>query len=54
VSEVPPPCEHHRDVVLVGCGNHFLIAHGAARLHDSRRAGGGKGVQAIPKWKERV
>ena len=32
VAKVPHPGEHHRDAGLVGAGDHFLVAHRAARL----------------------
>jgi hypothetical protein len=27
VPEMPHPGKHHRDVLLVGCGDHFVVAH---------------------------
>ena len=32
MPEVPHAGEHHRDAVFVGGGNHFIVAHGTARL----------------------
>src|SRR5258708_12059552 len=39
VSEVPHAGEHHRDAVLVGGGDHLVVAHAAAGLdHPARPA----------------
>ena len=39
VPEQSHPGEHHRDPVLVGRRDDFLVAHGAAGLHDRTDAG---------------
>ena len=37
VPEVADAGEHHRDAALVGGGDHFVVAHRAARLDHARR-----------------
>ena len=51
---MPPAGEDHRQAVLVGRGNHFLILHRPARLDDRRRARGGDRIEAVAKRDERV
>ena len=54
VPEVPSSREDHRQTVLVGGGDHFLVPHGAARLDDGGRAGGRHRVEAVAEREERV
>src|SRR5690554_63121 len=46
--------EDHRDAVFVGSVNHFLVAHGAARLDDSGNARRRSGVDAVPEREESI
>ena len=54
VPEVPVACENHSDTVLVTGVNDLLIAPGAPRLHDGRRAGLMSRIHAIAERKERI
>ncbi len=46
--------EHHRDAALVGGGDHFVVAHAAARLDHGDGAVVGDDVEAVAKREERV
>src|SRR5205814_4224375 len=52
VTEVAHAGEHHGDAVLVGRGNHLVVAHAAAGLDHRFRAGLGERVEAITEREE--
>src|SRR5215218_9758088 len=54
VPEQPHPSEHHRDPVLVGRCDDFLVAHGAAGLHDRADAGLGRLIDTVAEGEEGV
>ncbi len=54
MPEMPAAGEHHREAALVGGCNHLRITHRSSRLHDSRGAGVGQGVEAVAERKERI
>ena len=54
VPEVAHAGEHHRDAVLVGGGDHLVVAHGAARLDHGDGAVVGDDVEAVAEREERV
>src|SRR3989442_7228138 len=54
MAEVADAGEDHRDLVLRGGRDHFLVAHRAAGLNDRRHARPGRGVDAVAKREERV
>src|SRR5215831_2109079 len=54
VTEVTHAGEHHRHVVLVGCGDHFRIALAASRLDDSADAEACGNIQIVAKRQERI
>jgi hypothetical protein len=39
MPEMPYSGEHHRDIMLIGGGNHFIVAHRAAGLDYRGGAG---------------
>src|SRR5436190_13672237 len=47
VLKMPPAREDHRNLMLVGRRNDFLIAHAATRLNDGRNAGCGCSVNRV-------
>jgi hypothetical protein len=54
MPEVPSAGHDHRETVLVGGGDHFLVTLRAAGMHDGGRAGLGYSIEAVAKRKERV
>jgi len=52
--EVAHAGEDHCDVVLVGCGDHFFVAHRAARLNDRRHASLRRFINAVAEGEESV
>src|SRR5207342_1507609 len=54
VPEMPDAGEHHRDVVFVGGGDDFVVAHRTPRLDDRADPGRGRGVNAVAERKEGV
>jgi len=54
VPEVAHTGKHHRDFRFVGGGDHFIVAHRAARLDDGSDAGRGGVVQSIAEGEEGV
>ena len=54
MPEVPHAGEHHGDAVLVGGGDHLVVAHRAARLDHRRGAGLGRREQAVGEGEEGV
>src|SRR2546422_11714955 len=54
VPEVAQTGEEHRHAVLVGGGDHVLVAHGAARLDHGAHARLGHDVEAVAEREERV
>ena len=54
MPEMPDAGEHHGDAVLVGGGDHLVVAHRAARLDDRRRAGLDRRQQPVGEGEERV
>ena len=51
---MPHAGEHHREAVLVGRGDHLVVAHAAAGLDDRRRAGLRDDVDAVAEREERI
>jgi hypothetical protein len=43
VTEVPDAREDHRNIVLVGGIDDFLVTHRTARLNDGRSTSGNRG-----------
>ncbi|ABA48884.1 hypothetical protein BURPS1710b_3404 [Burkholderia pseudomallei 1710b] len=54
VTEVAHARHDHRDVVLVGGGDHLVVAHRAARLDHAGRARRDDDVEAVAEREERV
>src|SRR6478672_3313760 len=54
VTELTLAGEHHRDVVLVCGGNHFVIAHRSSGLNDRPNARLGRLFYAVTKREERI
>ena len=54
MAEVALAGEHHGDAVLVGGGDHLVVADAAAGLDDRRDAGRGGGIEAITEREEGV
>jgi hypothetical protein len=52
MPEMPRPGHHHRDAVVVGGFDHFVVAHRASRLNHSRGAGFDRDQKTIGKRKE--
>ena len=52
VAEVAHAGEDHRQAVLVGRGDHLVVADAAARLDNRHRAIVGDDVEPVTKWKE--
>src|SRR6185369_8187809 len=52
VPEMPHAGEHHRDAVGVRGGDHFVVAHAAARLDHGARARIGDDVEPVAEGKE--
>src|SRR4029077_793593 len=54
VAEVPHAGEDHGDAALVRSGDHFRVAHAAARLDHRGGAGVGEGVEPVAEREERI
>ena len=54
MAEVAEAGKDHRHIALVGGGDDFGVAHGAARLNGAGRARVGRGDQSIGKWEKCV
>src|SRR5260221_6723952 len=54
VPEVAHAGEHHGDAVLVGGGDHLVVAHAAAGLDHRARAGLGESVEAVAEREEGI
>jgi hypothetical protein len=54
MSEVSPSREHHRHPMLVGGGDHFLVAQRPSRLHDGGGSRRGDGVEPVAERDERI
>jgi hypothetical protein len=54
VSEVTHAGQHHRDVVLVGGVDDFLVAHRTARMNHRGDAGRSRRIDAVAERKEGV
>jgi hypothetical protein len=54
VTEVAYAGEDHRNTMLIGGGDDFLIAHTASRLNRAACTCRNHDIQAIPKRKEGV
>src|SRR5262249_25486173 len=54
VPEVPRTGDDHRDAVLVGCGDDFVVAHRAARLDHRDGASNRTGIEPVAEGEERV
>ena len=54
MPEMTDAGEDHGHFAFVGGGDHFVVAHGAARLNRGRRAGFGGGDQAVGKREKGV
>src|SRR5690242_14970069 len=54
VAEMPNPGKHHRQIVFVGRGDHFLVAHRTARLDYRAHASLCCGIDAVAEREERV
>ena len=54
MPEVPAAGKHHRQAAFIGRGDHLLVAHRAAGLHDGGRAGISNHVEPVAKREERV
>ena len=54
VPKMPHAGEDHRQAMLVGGLDDFIVTHGPTRLNDRRDAGFCRGVDAITKREERI
>src|SRR5262245_40065270 len=54
VSKLSTACQHHRDPVLVGRGDHFRIAHRATRLDDGGDACSRGFIHPVGKGEESI
>ena len=54
MAEVAHVGEEHRNTVLVGGGNHFVITDGTARLDYTGHARSGGGINTVAEREERV
>ncbi len=54
MAEVAHVGEEHRNTVLVGGGNHFVITDGTARLDYAGHARSGGGINTVAEREERV
>ena len=54
MTEVPHPCEHHRDPLLIRRLNHLIISYASAGLDDGGCARAGGGEHAVGEGEEGV
>ena len=54
MAEMPHSGKHHRDTGCIGCIDHILVPHRAARLHNRRGAGLDRRQQTVREREERV
>jgi hypothetical protein len=54
VTEMACASEDHRNPMLIGGGDDFLVAHAATGLNRAGRPCSNNDIEAIPKWEKSI